>query len=696
MTTIPGSTLLGLPVWVEGKAALTHRLGRQPGLHVLHSVNAEIAIQAQSNGRLREALQRNATNLIDGEGVNTMLRLKYRRRFERISGSSVIYDLARLAGTMRWPMLLLGGTPSAGVAARQRLAELSGTEVLWHDPPVIQGEDFDDAARQAIREVVVAHHIAVIVVCLGAPKQEIWIESERAWLQQQGVRVCLSAGGTLEFVAGTVPRAPDWVSRLGAEWLFRLLLEPRRRWRRMASRLPRFLVRSLAEVVRHRLGGMLSLRNRSTERTPPGENGDELIVLRMERHAVDEGRLYSETSFVHWLEEAQRLGPRLTLVARGVPRPRLKTSGETAPSITLGPGCRFLSAGPAQGMLGALLGSFRIALALLRARWRGADVLVRVPEHSSFVTAPLLFLLGFKVHVWVVADRIGMLQSMLAFSSPPRRLALRLAHGINGLAERFLLRRARTLFTNGAEIMSQFGRAGRGRDPVVLVSSTISQAHVAWTRARREALSKQRTTRAAEPTTVVRGLCVARLTPEKGHDFLLECMRATAGSGTRLQVRLVGFEDPGHGDRLRAIATDLDVADQVEFVGALPFGNRLFEEYASADCVVLTSRREGTPRVLAEAYMLGLPIIATRVGGIASGYAGQEQEGVYLIEFGDHAAFAAALGQVVAWISAGRPAFPRTRDRSVGACVRTMIEHIQTEQRTSRRSRSPAGVGDSR
>jgi glycosyltransferase involved in cell wall biosynthesis len=462
----------------------------------------------------------------------------------------------------------------------------------------------------------------------------------------------------------------------------------------MASRLPRFLASSLAEVVRHRLGGMLR-RNRSTARTPPGANRDELIVLRMERHAVDAGKLYSETSFVHWLEEAQRHG-RLTLVARGVPRPRLKTSGEMAPGIPLGPGCRFLSAGPAQGILGALLGSFRITLALLRARCRGADVLVRVPEHSSFVTAPLLFLLGFKVHVWVVANRTGMLQSMLAFASRPRRLALRLAYGINAVAERFLLRRARTLFTNGAEIMSQFGRAARGRDPVVLVSSTISQAHVAWTRARREALRKQRATD-AEPTTVVRGLCVARLTWEKGHDFLLECMRASADSGTRLQVRLVGVEDPGHGDRLRAIATDLDVADQVEFVGALPFGNRLFEEYASADCVVLSSRMEGTPRVLAEAYMLGLPIIATRVGGIASSYAGQEQDGVYLIEFGDHAAFAAALDQVMAWIRAGRPAFPRTRDRSVSACVRTMIERIQAEQRISRsRRRLAAGIGDPR
>src|SRR5262245_12999809 len=167
MTTTPGPTLLGLPVWDEGKDALSHRLCEQPGLHVLHSVNAEIAIQAQSNGRLRAALRENATNLIDGEGVNTMLRLKYRRPFERISGSSLIYDLARLAGEQRWPMLLLGGTPAAGAAARQRLAELGGTEVLWHDAPVIHGEDFDDAAKQLIREVIEAHRIAVIVVCLG-------------------------------------------------------------------------------------------------------------------------------------------------------------------------------------------------------------------------------------------------------------------------------------------------------------------------------------------------------------------------------------------------------------------------------------------------------------------------------------------------------------------------------------------------
>jgi N-acetylglucosaminyldiphosphoundecaprenol N-acetyl-beta-D-mannosaminyltransferase len=65
--------------------------------------------------------------------------------------------------------------------------------------------------------------------------------------------VMLAVGGSLDFVAGTIPRAPDWMARSGLEWLFRLTREPRRLWRRYLLRDPKFLIivgRALRERAR--------------------------------------------------------------------------------------------------------------------------------------------------------------------------------------------------------------------------------------------------------------------------------------------------------------------------------------------------------------------------------------------------------------------------------------------------------------
>jgi len=76
----------------------------------------------------------------------------------------------------------------------------------------------------------------ILFVAYGAPRQDVWIARNRDRLQ---VRVALGVGGSLDFAAGVVPRAPRWMRRLALEWLFRLLIQPWR-WRRML-RLPRFV-----------------------------------------------------------------------------------------------------------------------------------------------------------------------------------------------------------------------------------------------------------------------------------------------------------------------------------------------------------------------------------------------------------------------------------------------------------------------
>jgi N-acetylglucosaminyldiphosphoundecaprenol N-acetyl-beta-D-mannosaminyltransferase len=78
-----------------------------------------------------------------------------------------------------------------------------------------------------------------VLVALGSPKQERFIH-RRA--RQLAPAVCIGVGATLDFLAGTVRRAPRWMSRAGLEWLFRLVQEPRRLARRYLWNDPRFVL----------------------------------------------------------------------------------------------------------------------------------------------------------------------------------------------------------------------------------------------------------------------------------------------------------------------------------------------------------------------------------------------------------------------------------------------------------------------
>jgi N-acetylglucosaminyldiphosphoundecaprenol N-acetyl-beta-D-mannosaminyltransferase len=94
------------------------------------------------------------------------------------------------------------------------------------------------AARESIHAAIRAAAPHIVLVCFGAPKQELFIHEARQIL---GSAVFLGVGAAIDFVAGTVRRAPRWISAMGLEWAYRLACEPTRLWRRYLVRDPRFL-----------------------------------------------------------------------------------------------------------------------------------------------------------------------------------------------------------------------------------------------------------------------------------------------------------------------------------------------------------------------------------------------------------------------------------------------------------------------
>ena len=195
--------------------------------------NVDHIVIAESHAGLREAYAAADLAVADGQWVVWASRLLGTPVPEKISGSDLLLPLARAAGQRGRSIYLLGGAPAVAEAAAHRLESEGALICGLESPPIDLAQPQDVLVAR-----IAAARPAIVLVALGCPKQELWIHRHRALLRPA---VLFGIGGTLDFLAGRVRRAPPWVSRAGLEWAFRLALEPRRLARRYLINDPRFL-----------------------------------------------------------------------------------------------------------------------------------------------------------------------------------------------------------------------------------------------------------------------------------------------------------------------------------------------------------------------------------------------------------------------------------------------------------------------
>lgn len=206
------------------------------GAHYACTPNPEIVMAAKKDAALRSALGQADLVLADGVGVTkaaAMLKTPLKARVPGIDfATAVIARLAERGGSV----YLFGARPGVAEAAAARLAEaypglsIAGTSdgYFTDDGPII--------------EKINASSPDFLMVCLGSPKQERWM-SENAGRLSCGLMAGL--GGSLDVLAGNVQRAPEAWRKLGLEWLYRVIKEPRRLGR--VARLPLFVLEAAAE-----------------------------------------------------------------------------------------------------------------------------------------------------------------------------------------------------------------------------------------------------------------------------------------------------------------------------------------------------------------------------------------------------------------------------------------------------------------
>lgn len=198
--------------------------------------NVDHIVQAEHDATFRDAYGRATLSLVDGTPVLWAARWLGTPLPEKLSGSDMFEPLIERAVNENLRVALLGGGPGvAELAARNLKNRWPSLQVVDTLAPRL-GLTATAEERDCVERLSRAK-ADLIFVCLGAPKQELFSDRNR---QQLAPAVLVGFGAAVDFAAGTLPRAPAWMSRAGLEWAFRLGREPRRLAARYLLRDPEF------------------------------------------------------------------------------------------------------------------------------------------------------------------------------------------------------------------------------------------------------------------------------------------------------------------------------------------------------------------------------------------------------------------------------------------------------------------------
>ncbi len=205
------------------------RTARNGETNYVVTPNAQHVVLLAKDEYLRKIYSAAAFVLPDGVSLLLAARVLGQKIPDRIAGVDMFEALCRRAAHEGLRVFLLGGRPgSAETAAAKLLARNPGLIVSGtYCPPL--GFENDPRQRDEIEARIKAGRPHLLFVALGAPKQEYWMYEHARNL---GVPVAMGVGGSFEMVSGAVARAPRWLQQLGIEWIYRLVREPGRLWKR--------------------------------------------------------------------------------------------------------------------------------------------------------------------------------------------------------------------------------------------------------------------------------------------------------------------------------------------------------------------------------------------------------------------------------------------------------------------------------
>lgn len=216
-------------------------------LHLVVTVNVDQSLHARDRPQVREAFRSASRRYADGMPVVLLARLLGVHLPGRVTGADLLPALCAAGARRGHRIAIVGGAEGvAQTAAANLTAQAPGLQVvLTLSPPL--GFEHDPEHDGEVVKALVDAQPHLVFVCLGSPKQELWVHDRQDVLPPA---VYLGVGAAVDFAAGHVPRAPELYRRAGLEWLFRLQNDFGRLWRRYLVNDPRFLRVAAEDLLR--------------------------------------------------------------------------------------------------------------------------------------------------------------------------------------------------------------------------------------------------------------------------------------------------------------------------------------------------------------------------------------------------------------------------------------------------------------
>jgi len=236
-------TILDVPVFVGTRAEAVDKIDAEydkASSTIVAFANANALNVASSDDRFCAVLKR-CLVMNDGVGVDAASRILFGSRFpQNLNGTDFTpYYFRNTRNSYR--IFFLGSSSGVAERAAARLIAICGGR---HRIAGCQNGYSRAGDTVAIRAKIIASQADVVLVAMGNPMQEMWLAEN---LEATGCRLGFGVGALFDFLAGDVSRAPPWVRAARLEWLYRLLREPGRLWRRYLLGNPVFLVRVLGQ-----------------------------------------------------------------------------------------------------------------------------------------------------------------------------------------------------------------------------------------------------------------------------------------------------------------------------------------------------------------------------------------------------------------------------------------------------------------
>ncbi len=211
--------------------------------------NVHMCMETLDSKSFREVVNNADMVIPDGRPIYWAQKLLGHKDAQQVRGQDIMNAICDLSNKSELRIGLYGGSSAdvlQQVIANLKLQYPLIKIVYSYSPPfrsLTQSED------EQVVAVINDSEVDVLFVGIGCPKQEIWMAEHKAQLKC----VMLGVGAAYDFIAGSKKHAPQWMQKIGLEWLFRLVSEPSRLWKRYLKQNPRFIYHFTKQLIRHKL-----------------------------------------------------------------------------------------------------------------------------------------------------------------------------------------------------------------------------------------------------------------------------------------------------------------------------------------------------------------------------------------------------------------------------------------------------------